>query len=830
MRGLVKRLTFLCLTPWVALSSSADPAPGPTPYKAHYLESFAPRDQPATVTVQTEQPAKEEKETKKKFVPPGFEFLMEPQTTQIDIYYGGSYLTSTLATFTPNEITLLDPTGVVARLPDLLDREMVTEHLSGELNTNSGLVCITENQSNCGTIDPENAELIFDENRFRADLFLSPDLLTVRTAGIDPYLPASSAGLSLLNVFSSTVNGQENRRANYNIGNSTTVAYRESRLVAISNYNDSEDLVFDTLAFQREFSGQQFQAGYFRSNAGSLVFVRETDFLGLSLGSSLDTRTDLSQSSGNELRVFLDSRSRVDILKDGRLLSTATYETGNQILDTSRLPGGAYDIVLRIRDSFGRISEETRFYVKSNRLPPLGQTLYFVDIGEQVSKLQGKLLPEQNGDDLFRAGLSRRINNNFGGEVGFISDSHQNLIELGLFRLGRNYDVRFNLAAGDSGAKAASVISNFRMGNFTVGANLRETRNQGNSLLGDAVTQASLSASRPLGNGSIQLSARYNQRQGTTDTNYGLRYELPAFPFHDQVISSNLQITEDNGEWQVVFGARMAFTGSNWQTRINSQTYYDKLENQNSESGVTSSVSATWQDRDKFLSDVTVALRAVDERFDRTLESELNVASRFGRGNIETVYSLENQQYSYGANFYTSVIANADTVTFGGKRQARSAVVLDIRGDSPDAYFDVSVNKQIRDNASIGRKSLIPLAPYQTYEIGLIPRGTSLIDFSDGTQTTTLYPGNVVTLRWDASRILVAFGQVVDESGKPLANGLIEGVVGIATTDEFGVFQAEVRSSTRQINVRTRSTRCTVDLPDFPEQNLIVTLGTLICY
>ena len=824
MRGSVSLLAALCFIPLSALAIESTPAPA----KSAYLASFSPAEQPETLTVKSQAISKPKAE-KKKFVPPGFEFLLEPQTTQIDVYYGGSYLTSTLATFTPNEITLLTPKSVVAKIPDLLNSNAVEEHLSKELNTNSGLVCITENQSNCGKLEPETVEVIFDENRFRADLFVSSDLLSVRAAGIDPFLPPSSAGLSLLNVFSSTVNGQQNRDTGFNISNSTTLAFRESRLLAISNYNDAEDLVFDTLAFQREFSGQQLQAGYFRSNAGTLVFVRETDFLGISIGSSLDTRTDLNQSSGNELQLFLDSRSRVDILKDDRLISTGIYETGNQILDTSRLPGGAYDIVLRIRDSFGGIREETRFYVKSNRLPPLGQTLYFFDVGKQVSKVLGKALPEKNRQDLFRAGLSRRITNDFGGEVGFISDSNQSLFEAGLFRLGRNYDLRFNLAMGDGGAQAASIISNFRLGDTALGVTLRETRNDNNNLLGSEVTQLTLSASRPIGGGNLQFTARYNQRPGTTDKNYGARYELPTFPFHNQAIASNLQVVKDNGDWQVVLGARMAVRAGSWQTRLVSQAYYDKFDNQETDTGLINNLSSTWQDGDRFLSDVTLALRAVDERFDRTLESELDVASQYGRANVELVYSDENQQYSYGANFYTSVIANSDTITFGGKRQARAGVVLDVRGDSTDAYFDVSVNKLVRDNINIGRKTLIPLAPYQTYEIGLVPRGNDLVDYDSGTQTTTLYPGNVVTLRWDASRILVVFGQVVDETGKPITNGLIEGVVGLATTDDYGVFQAEIKSTVKTISVRTRASSCTIELPAFSQSDFIATLGTVVC-
>jgi hypothetical protein len=799
----------------------------PAPDKAEILRSFTPAAQPQTITVKTDKAANSNK--KKAFVPPGFEFLLEPQTTQIDIYYGGAYLTSTLATFTPNDITLLEPASVVSKIPDLLDSEQIIEFFTGQLSSNSALVCLTQNQSNCGKLNTATAEVIFDENRFRLDLFLSQDLLTVRDAGINPFLPPSDSGLSLLNVFSATVNGQEGRDENYNIANSTTLSYKESRLVAISNLNENEDLSFDTLAVEREFAGRQLQAGIFRSSPGALVFIRESDFLGLSFGTSLDTRTDLNQSSGNELQIFLDTRSRVDILKDGRLISTATYDTGNQILDTSRLPGGAYDIVLQIRDSFENVREETRFYVKSNRLPPLAETLYFFDIGEQVSKVAGKALPRRNGRDLIRAGVSRRITRNYGGELGVVSDTDQGLLETGIFRLGRNYDIRLNIAVGADSAKAASIISNFRLGGFSFGASLRETRSDANFFLGSELTQGSFTASRPIGRGSLQLSARYNKRQGSTEKNYGMRYEFPALSFHDQVVSTNLQASRDNGDWQVLLGARMAVKHNHWQTSLSTQAYYEDDNGAPTDSGVITNLSSTWQDGDRYQSDISVAVRAVDERFDRTLESELNVASQLGRANIDVVYSEESEATSYGASFYTSVIANRGTFAFGGKRQARAAVVLDIRGDVQDAYFDVEVNKMVRDNANIGSKSLLPLAPFQTYDIALRSKGSSLVDFSNETKTTTLYPGNVVTLTWEASRILVAFGQINDSNGEPIQNGLIEGVVGLATTDEFGVFQAEVKSTTRFISVRTRSSRCEVDLPEISANKLIVSLGALSC-
>ena len=765
---------------------------------------------------------------RKKFVPPGFEMLLEPQTTQVDIYYGGSYVTSSLATFTPNNITLLDPDSITNKLPDISDPALILSELTKELDTNSAFVCLTANQTGCGKLEPDTVEVIFDENRFRVDVFISPELLNVRSAGIDPFLPPSDAGLSFLNVTSASLNGEQDSEDTYNFANSTTIAFKESRLVGISNYNDADDLVFDTLALQREFAGQLVQAGIFRANAGSLIFARESDFLGFSISSSLDTRQDLNLSSGNELRVFLNSRSRVDILKDDRLISTAIYDTGNQILDTSRLPGGAYEIVLRIRDNFGNTRDETRFYVKSNRLPPLDQPLYFLDFGEQVAREADKALPQKIGQDLYRAGFSRRINQSFAGELGIVSDSDQELLEAGLFQVGRGFDLRFNIAAGSNSARAASLLTNFRLGKTTLSANLRESRGNQNDLLGSELTQASLSASRTLGTGSINFNARYNKRATSLDRSYSLRYKFPTFTFHNQLVSSNVQVTHDNGDWQVLLGLRASIRNGSWQSSIFGQAYYEE-DIENADRGLITNLSTTWQDGDRYLSDISVTARAVDERFDRTFESEVDLASQLGRLNVEAAYSEETSRTSYGVNLATTFIANRGTFKFGGKRQARSALVLDIKGEEQDAFFDVTVNQLVRDQVVIGRKSILPLAPFQSYEIDLIPRGSSLVDFENTTRQVTLYPGNVVTLTWEAQRILVAFGSIEDARGEPIANGLLEGVVGLATTDQFGIFQAEIKSTARTLEVRTREGRCTVILPDFDSQELVVTLGTLTC-
>ncbi|MCB1692522.1 MAG: CS1-pili formation C-terminal domain-containing protein [Pseudomonadales bacterium] len=821
--------------------SPASPAPSkgeflrailgtPAPDKDRYIEALrnAPRPETHTVVVSSK-PAASKKKKKAAFVPPGFEQLLQPQTTFVDVYYGGAFLLSTTATFTPTEISFQSPAEITAKIPDILEPAQVEARLGESLATNSEFACLRANETDCGHIDTDSVDVIFDEGKFRVDLFIAPSLLSVRPAAIAKFLPPSSAGLSLLNVTSATMNGEEGRDENYNIGNSTTLAYKETRLFAQSNITRAEDFTIDTLALQREYRGRQYQAGYFRSNAGNLLFIGQTDFAGVNISSSLDTRQDLDQSSGNDLQVFLESRSRVDIIKDGRLISTAVYETGNQIIDTSNLPGGAYEVTLRIRDSFGGEREETRFYVKTNDLPPLDQTLYFVDVGESVTRETGDVLPTGTGEKIFRAGISKRLSRDFGGDIGVLAEDNQYLAEGGFFRLGRSWDLRLNYAVGSLGSRGLGLNARTRLGPVTLNATGRRTwSDDPTAIVGPEATQGSINLTVPLGRTSLSLSSRYNKRDAGTDENYGLRLDFPTYNFGNRILDSSLQIADNNGDTLILFGVRFALRSEHWQNQVSARAYRETNE-MGRTSGVITNLTSNWQDGDRFLSDVNVTLRANDEQQDRTFESELDIVGSLGRANFDALYSTEADRLSYGASLFTTVIANRDSVSLGGRNQARSAVVLDIDGDTKDAWFDVKVNNQARGNARIGTKTVVGLAPFQTYEVSLAPRGKSIVDFNNQTRTTTLYPGNVVTLHWAVTRVLVAFGQIVDTDGNPVKNALIEGVLGLATTDEFGMFQAEINSDTESLKVRTRESECRVSLPDYDTTQLVVTLDTLVC-
>jgi hypothetical protein len=123
------------------------------------------------------------------WVPPGFETLAEPQVTEVDVYYGGYYLTSALARFTLNEISFLAPEELVQQIPDIADPQSTAVLLGKPLPTNTSKLCHSDFQLDCGSLDTDNVAVIFDRSQLRVWIFIAPGQLLTRNPQDARYLP-----------------------------------------------------------------------------------------------------------------------------------------------------------------------------------------------------------------------------------------------------------------------------------------------------------------------------------------------------------------------------------------------------------------------------------------------------------------------------------------------------------------------------------------------------------------------------------------------------------------------------------------------------------------
>ncbi len=768
-------------------------------------------------------------------VPAGFEALMLEQTTLVDVYFAGRFLVSTLGSFTPVTVAFDSPGDIIELIPTLIDREAVLAAIEGDLDTNSEMRCYARQQTDCGLLEPDVAAVIFNTDTYRADLFINPALLSVQSSVVQKYLGPSSAGFSYFQTLNSAVtkSGSDsltsvNARSTFSLG--------ETSLEILSDYASNAKFNVTAMNLQRDWQGQRYQAGFVTTNASNLKFSRNTEILGLRMGSTLDTREDLRQTSGNSIQVFLPRRSRVSLFKDNRLITSALYEPGNQELDTRSLPGGAYDVDIVITDGAGE-RRETRFYSKSNRIPPADQALYFIEAGKLTNRTDDTL-PEVTNTDLWRTGMTRRIGDNSSLTLGVSGNRATRMLETGWFGVYRRLETSFDLAVTDNSDLGYSMSLRIPLLSSQVLIDHREIRRNDetainvNDLLGPALRQSSISTNIPIGRRAISLSARYNSRGAEgTDRNFSALYNLWDGRIGQSSIRSSFQWSRQNSENTFLLTIGLYVIGEHLTFNVDSE--YDHRDN-----GTTSGdlirgrTSLAYRNAPTAPTQLEARLSSRHQTKTRVLGGELETRGTFGRLRVQTErnFAGEGSDTLVAGSYATSLAATTDGFAFGGMELNRSAIIIDLASSQAERnHFDVIVNNTPVATALPGRRTVVPLTPYTRYTVGLRARGAGFVAFSDRTHQVTLYPGNAVSLAWQADSVVIVFGDISDENGTPLANALIHGVAGLATTNEYGQFQAEISPTIDSIRFETLDQECTVALPEFEVEDGIAFLPPLTC-
>ena len=97
---------------------------------------------------------------------------------------------------------------------------------------------------------------------------------------------------------------------------------------------------------------------------------------------------------------------------------------------------------------------------------------------------------------------------------------------------------------------------------------------------------------------------------------------------------------------------------------------------------------------------------------------------------------------SYIGNLSTSVLARQDGVSVGGGRLSDSALMVKLKGDG-QGLFNIQVNGKTVARGRAGDSVPVVLAPFRTYRVSIKASGDNFSDYDDGTESVTLYPGNV---------------------------------------------------------------------------------------
>ena len=774
-------------------------------------------------------------------VPEGFLDMTRAQTTMADVYYGGDRLGSQLVSYTYNTVTILKPDDLIQGIPDLLQPEKVRTALSGELSSNTSYICNT-GRNRCKKPKPEVAAVVFNPDRFRIDVYINPNYLKLKKKDRSKYLPESDTSLGIIQGLTATVSGShstDNHTDNHSLFGNSLVSWKASHLVSDWDYSSEHNFSLETLFFEHDFRGLGYGLGYLDTSSVMLPeFSDSQKIRGARIGSSMNSRVNTDSFSATPLQVFTSGHSRIEVLRDDRLIYTTTLAAGNHQLDTSSFPSGSYPVTIKIYEGTTLSRKFTRFYIKSAQLPPSDEWLWYLEGGETTRRDPGGYMPRGSGQWLMRGSLGSRLTGQSALTVNTSLAENDQAAEIKLFYLGNNWEVTSTGMLSHAGYRGASLGASSRLGDISGSYYYRQLWHSGtddNSLFTSEDYQShALSISAPALGGSVTGSCNYDiSQKGKTSRSHSVIWSRNLWDSSHYTLGIEANYSRNNDSTLGMITMTLRWNGNNWNYDIRSQVRHRKHREQPGHSTRGLSADAHWID-----DQLTSGSAQWGINYDNTGEDGVvggNV--HYDTALFGSEFQLEHSMASAGSDYtsYTGELrtllaASQNNTVIGGGDIADSAVLVDING-SPDSLFEVLVNNTPTGLAQGGNITVVPLAPFATYQVAIRPRGEYFHDFDTSAKTITLYPGNVLRADFHSQREEVLLGKLVDRRGQALALHELRAGSSSARTDSFGLFQIRIPESTEKLDIYQNNTKvCQLELPNaYRKKSGIGLVGTVSC-
>ena len=740
--------------------------------------------------------------------PAGFDQLLAPQHGVVDVWFGGKRVGQAEAVFAPGEFRFVDAAALTALLPDITDRARVGAALGLPLDPHAARACSGGEIPECGRLDPEVAGVIFDAARFRVDVFVSARLRAVRAISTPRYLPRPAPGLSLVDAIGVTIAGNSGDTPVYNIENRAIIGNGAARLRSDLSWTSGYGLRSDVLAAELDRHDLRYSAGSFWAPGVELTGRRK--MLGVAIETQLDTRLDRELIEGSPLIVFLQQRAQVDIFRDGRLLVSRIYDAGNQSLDTSSLPDGSYDVVLRISEADGTHREERRFYSKMRRIAPLGRPMIAAYVGMLTRERAGAIIGTP-GTPFLAASYARRLRPSLALDAIVMATDHRAIGQIGADLLTRPARLRVAALAGSNGdIGVLAQLSSTGRGPLSINFDLRAiSSRRGGALFPESGdTRAALgptagdSALSALATGSyVQFAGSMTYRLGAAQLGLLGVYHRQAgqrafysvgpsirWPF---LRRGGLEVAF-SGDFAVSEHARTGFAGFSIR-RLSGRSSIGASAGGRGASGglrggAVAAVDATWQ-REMLDGAFDAGAGLARDPDGTAATGHATLRAPRGSASIDLAHRFDGAGGTqYGVALRTGFATGGGRVELRDGEGETSAVFVKLDHAPADARFDVMVDDTPRAVVGGGRMAAIALPAYRRYDIRLRARDGDMLHYDGAARTVSLYPGNVATLGWSATRVAALFGRALWPDGSAVTNADVSAPGSIARTDAQGYF------------------------------------------
>ncbi|MCE6981006.1 pilus assembly protein PapC [Pseudomonas frederiksbergensis] len=608
---------------------------------------------------------------------------------------------------------------------------------------------------------------------------------------------------------------------------------------------------------QREFPGSFVRLGYFTPNSEGLTrqprsFGTSPDTaVGLMYGSSDSLAIDSSRPSVYPVYVTANRQASVEIYRDGLLINTQSVPAGLQTLDTRPLPGGIYEVEVRLIEDGQTTSSTQELIYKPNNWRNLDERWRYNLFAGQETKLLSNWDQQASGDATAGASLNYLLHPRV--ILGLSARQVREKLQYGSsidWTLANSTSLFANLYQTEDHGTGADLqgLYNYGAGSLVISHNRSwlDTRNiydtlpdgtrvrQRNVFTGQT-SNSSLALNHRISRKS-SLNARVSHSDGNTE---GVGVDL-GWTQRTVVFGSDanwrLSLFDRPGSYSsgdarnrgVDLSINMALGGPDQQVSgsIGTRTARDGSRDNNASIGYRKNL------RDHVLQNVSVT--ALTDTYGIGLSSLANFRTDAVNGDGFVQRSSYNGNFTGGLNLDSTLIVGGQRMTLTSQHQGRGAgMIVDVESDIDGIALRA-------DDLSGGSAALrpgrnfIPITAYKNSSVSFDFEGNHVPAASIEPARTRyhLNKGGVEYRKVRVMKTLTVLGRLLDAQGQPLKGHHVINHASRGVSEVDGFFSMEMNAGSPTLEVRYADQllcQFRLDVDKHRSENDVLMIGDLRC-
>ncbi len=772
-------------------------------------------------------------------VPEGFEQLAGPQTYVVDIVFNGVTVGATGITAIDDEVIIDVPEELLAMLPGVLQPEVVLAELSAPLPANLDKICYgLDEPEGCGQLEVDVVGVIFNENDLTLDVFIASAYQAKQSIDRDRYLPPpEQANTTILSV-QAVASDLQNDESSVDLAARALAGYGRGHLSTELDYNTrTERQRLHEFKLTHHFTDYELIAGTYAYHPGG--GLRDIPLVGTSVATSLKTRIDLEHAFSTELVVYLQRRSVVQLVVDDRVYAGDSYAAGNQVLDTSNLPDGTYEVEIRILDPQSGSRVERRLFTKSTQIPPRDETVYQFTAGVPLLFNDNHIFPDTTDSVVGGVSLSRRLTDQSAYRLGLVQLDSNSLLQAEYIYLGEHVSFQLTGSVGGENTSASAVRAGWHKDSLSLSLSAEHFSSDVDAgdnqvyeqFYSDDYRQVSFSLNRAYKTFSVGGRWNYRENDGEAGLDearqYALYYRRPLLRHRYLKGFFDASVQVDEFDERLNLQVKFFVDRGNWSSGIGSEVSLGE-----NDTDVRGTVDTRWRNSDKERYQWSVGLYADTNELGESAGASLALDHPWYQAGLSSDINL-NAESGQRQNSLAFVSANfgadARGIALGGADFAQAGVIIDVRGEPAGARFDILIDEIKASSGEIGTRQFIGLRPYQNYRIRLRPQTLLSNGLDEKDYEFTLFPGGVKRIDLVAEQKILLIATLVNQFGELIENAVVDYETNPVLIEAGGFFQAEViPGDTLTVNLSSGE-QCEFIVPPPDGEEVLVLDEPILC-